>query len=355
MNVRRKKNPVNGIRNKLCRLAYRLPVLRALACRMAELERKNEQLSAYCAKLQEKSDGLDYRIEDVYHQIFLNQKEMSQCWYRLLPRDQYPEALKEWYLRETGKKLDLEHPISFNEKIQWIKLYGLNEKCTQLADKYAVRDHIAKVLGREYLTELYGVWDTFDAIDFERLPKQFILKATHGSSMNLIVTDRASFDRVQAEKQFRRWLCTDYAFYTGFELHYSAIPRRIIAEEYLQHPCGGGLAEYKVYLFHGKPEYIAYYEDTAEGRMMACFDPEWNRLPYLLKGYLRAGEIKRPPQLAVILDLSRRLGREFLFLRADWYLVDGSVKFGEMTFTPGSGILERDLELDRAMGARLHL
>lgn len=135
-------------------------------------------------------------------------------------------------------KLNLEHPKRFTEKIQYMKLYENTEIKTLLADKYKVRDWIKDKIGEEYLIPLYGVWNNFKEIDFERLPNTFVLKCNHGSAMTMVVRDKNKWSRKKAEKQFEDWMNTNYA-YEYMELHYKDIPRKIIAEEYVEEPEGG--------------------------------------------------------------------------------------------------------------------
>ena len=101
-------------------------------------------------------------------------------WWKNLPEDKYPEALKNWFKNETGKKLNLDNPQTFNEKIQWMKLYDSTRLKTKLADKYLVRDWVKEKVGEEYLVPLLGIWNNFNDIDFDKLPNQFVLKANHG-------------------------------------------------------------------------------------------------------------------------------------------------------------------------------
>lgn len=326
-----------------------MPGIRGIYNRLAQLE---EQY----AKLQKEKEWLDFRIDDVYHELFLNRKEGFARYARLLPQEAYPDALCAWYFAETGKKLDLEHPAAFNEKLQWIKLYGLEKQCTQLADKYAVRTYIEKMLGGGYLVPLLGVWDTFDEIDFDNLPDQFVLKANHGSGMNVVVNSKAAFDRQEARKRFCRWMDTDYAFYQGFELQYKGIPRKILAVGYL-----GGiedwLEEYEVYCFNGSPEYIHYITDRNGTAKKAVFDIHWERMPFTTGHFTQAGHVRKPRQLEKIVEMSRILSKDFLFVRVDWFVPgDGSIRFAEMTFTPASGLVLWDPpEYDRVVGQKLRL
>jgi hypothetical protein len=129
-----------------------------------------------------------------------------------LPPALYPWALARLYKRAIGQELNLKHPRTFTEKMQWVKLYDHNPLKTQLADKYLVREWIIDRIGEKYLIPLLGVWDSFDEIDFDLLPNQFVLKANHASGMNIIVTDKSRLDMYDAKEKFDKWLKINHAY-----------------------------------------------------------------------------------------------------------------------------------------------
>ena len=133
-------------------------------------------------------------------------------YYYTLPEACYENELKQWFRKWTSETLDLENPKTFNEKIQWLKLYDSTSIKTKLADKYLVREWVAERIGEEYLIPLLGVWDSFDEIDFDALPDQFVLKANHGSGYNYIVEDKAKFCIEDARKKFERWIREEFSF-----------------------------------------------------------------------------------------------------------------------------------------------
>ena len=153
---------------------------------------------------------------------FLRKLIFKSFLFKYVPVKCYPVYLKDFYFHKTGKQLDLENPQTFNEKIQWLKLYDSTPLKTKLADKYLVRDWVKEKIGEEYLIPLLGVWENFDDIDFDKLPDKFVLKANHGSAWNIIVTDKNSFDKKSAKKKFDKWLRTDYSL-KSFETHYRNI------------------------------------------------------------------------------------------------------------------------------------
>ena len=146
---------------------------------------------------------------------------------------QYKDTIENLYLFIEGRKLDLAHPVTFNEKIQWLKLYDSSELKTRLADKFLVRKWIAEKIGEQYLVPIIGVYDCVEDINFDTLPNRFVLKANHGSGWNIIVKDKDKANIDEIKDQLKKWLSTNFAFREGFELHYRDIKPRIIAEEYI--------------------------------------------------------------------------------------------------------------------------
>lgn len=259
--------------------------------------------------------------------------------YASLKEDQYPKELTLWYYMTTGRKLDLENPQTFNDKSQWLKLYDCTPLKTQLADKYLVRDWVKERIGEECLVPLLGVWNSFDQINFDLLPDRFVLKANHGSGWNIVVRDKAAFDKAAARRQFAAWMSTNYAFAYGFELHYANIPRKIIAERYIEN-ADGNLYDYKIHCFNGKPQYVQVIGDRDlikhTGRE-AFYDTQWNLMPFTYNYPRYEKPIPRPGALGRLLELTGILCRGFAYARIDLYVLDEGIKFGEITFIPSSG------------------
>ena len=259
------------------------------------------------------------------------------AYYSSLPPEKYPEELKLWYKRVMKEDLDLDNPKTYNEKIQWLKLYDSTPLKTRLADKYLVRDWVKKIIGEEYLIPLLGVWDSFDEIDFDKLPDQFVLKANHGSGWNIIVKDKATFDKEDARKKFDVWMHTNWAFKWGLELHYMNIPPKIIAEKYIEN--ADGLKDYRFYCFNGKPFqiWVDIFSGTPE-HLRSIFDMNWN--PVNMKcTWPEGGDLLRekPKNFELMKKFAELLSKDFAFVRVDFFEVEGKLYMGEMTFTPMGG------------------
>jgi len=283
--------------------------------------------------------------------------EKDYGFYYTLAKEQYEEELKLWYREKTGEVLDLENPQTFNEKIQWLKLYDSTPMKTLLADKLLVRDWVAEKIGEEYLIPLLHVYESFDDVNFDELPAQFALKPNHGSGYHCIVSDRSDFDPAKDRKKFERWMREDFAFKSGLELHYHGIQRRIVAEEYV-HNHGKELYDYKVFCFEGKAESILFIYHRQGKLAVEFYDLKWNRLPFGFEDFLsEEGVAQKPDNLQQLIDLAEKLAEGFHFVRVDFYrLNDGQYKFSEMTFTPGSGVRKwSSEEIDRYYGSLIRL
>ena len=256
--------------------------------------------------------------------------------------DKYAYLLSLIYGMKLGKKLNLENPQTFNEKIQWLKLYDTTELKTQLADKWRVREWVAQKIGVQYLIPLLGVWNSFDEIDLERLPNRFVLKTNHASGANVIVLDKQTHDWHSTKIKFEKWMEQNFAYLHGFELQYKDIKPKIIAEEYIETKAGN-LYDYKRYCFNGVPKYIAIIGDRVLEKhtgQTAFYNTDWKLQSFDSGDYPRYKiQKKKPDKLEEMLFLAKKLSKGFSFVRVDLYELDnGEVKFGELTFTPGNGM-----------------
>lgn len=256
------------------------------------------------------------------------------------PVEQRPEMLKEWYFNRTGETLDIDNPETYNEKIQWLKLYDSTPLKTRLADKYLVRDWVKEKIGEEYLIPLLGVWDKFDDIDFDKLPNQFVLKCNHGCGYNIVVKDKSKLDLKEAKNKINEWMKEDFAFKNGFELHYSAIPRKIIAEAYIKEVDTEAI-DYKFICCDGIPYLCWVTNKHLEIHERSFYKlPEWELQNIELKdggAILDKVGVPKPENLSTMLEICKTLAKDFPFVRVDLYLVQDKILFGEMTFTSASG------------------
>ena len=256
-------------------------------------------------------------------------------YYKHLKPKLYPAQLEEWFLRCTKTPLNLRHPETFNEKIQWIKLYDSTAKKTRLSDKYLVREWVATKIGSQYLIPLLGVWDHFDEIDFNALPNQFALKANHGSGWNKVITDKSTIDYQQLKTQFDTWMNTNFAYKASLELHYMNIKPKIIAEEYIQND--NDLYDYKFLCFNGQPQFVWIDVGRYTDHRRNIYNLDWVLQPFTI-AYPNTDSIIEPPKkLKEMTRLAKILCAGFAHVRVDFYETKGQIYFGEMTFTSGNG------------------
>lgn len=256
----------------------------------------------------------------------------------LTPEPLRPYALKAWFKKRTGRELHLSPPVTWCDKINWIKLYGITDEMRLLSDKYLVRERIKEMIGEEYLIPLLGVYESFIEIDFDTLPDRFVLKTNHASNTNLLVTDKSRLDKKRAKKDFDRWMMFDFSFRLGFQMQYHGIRRRIIAEEFLDNN-GDELYDYKYHCFDGVPVSCEYIGGRGHDTRLAFFDKDWKLLPYRTGTYPLCDTLpEKPENYEKMTEIAAILSKGFPYVRVDLYhLNDGSIKFGEMTFTPSSG------------------
>ncbi len=251
------------------------------------------------------------------------------------------------YRLSFGRKPDLDVPKTFNEQICRIKLSDHSLSYSDYTDKYAVRSYVSKTLGEEYLTPMLGVYDRFSDIPFAEFPQKFALKATHASGYNVIVRDKAALDLQKTEKQFSKWLSKNY-YLVGREKNYRNAKPRILAETYLEFP--QPLTEYKLFCFGGKVRMIAAHRFNGQNHTVTAYTPDWQRLDVRL-GYLSEPAVPQPEALKTLLSCAEKLSAPFAFVRVDLYANGTDVRFSELTFTPGGGLVHIDPpSFDETMG-----
>ena len=267
--------------------------------------------------------------------------------------------LKKCFYYNTGKELDLENPKTFNEKLQWLKLYDRKPIYTTMVDKHGAKKYVADIIGEEYIIPTIGVWDKFEDINFDSLPDRFVLKCTHDSGGLVICKDKSKLDKDAAKKKINKFLKRKY-FYIWREWSYKDVKPRIIAEQYMEDQNEAeGLTDYKFYCFNGEPKFL-YVSQGLQNHATASISfltPDWKFAPYERSDYKPLAELPRKPEcLDQMLDISRKLSREIPFVRVDLYEINGKIYFSELTFYPCAGLMPfKDPAHDLEIGQMLEL
>lgn len=282
---------------------------------------------------------------------------MTKGLFRGMKDEKYLELL---YWLVTDNKLNLENPKSYNEKIQWLKLYDRKPLYTKLVDKYEVRKYIAEEIGEEHLIPLLGVWDNFDDIDFDLLPNQFVLKCTHDSGGLVICKDKSKFNKKSARKKIKASLKRNY-YFPAREWPYKNVNPRIIAEKYMSEPSSEGLTDYKFFCFNGNPEFL-YVSRGLENHSTASISflsMDGKFMPFKRKDYKNFDTLpKMPVNFEYMIMLVKKLARQINspFIRVDLYEISGKVYFSELTFSTCGGMIPFDPpEYDIKIGKMLDL
>lgn len=257
---------------------------------------------------------------------------------RLYKGDKY-NALR--YYLATKKKLNLDDPQTWSEKLLWLNKFWHSEIKVLCADKYKVREYITSKGYSETLVPLLGFWKDAGLIDFSKLPNRFVLKCNHGCRMNILVEDKSKLDINETVKKLNKWMRVDYSKKTA-EYHYHDIERYIICEEFLPIDHSSEIVDFKIHCFNGVPKWIGlcYERDYSTGHPKEMImSPKWERLMYLKSDRLDDGKrMDKPEKLEAMVEMACNLSKDFPYVRVDLYYIKGNIYFGELTFTP-SGCL----------------
>lgn len=272
------------------------------------------------------------KVNDFLQRVYQN------LLYQVLPDKLFLEGL---YFIAFGKKLNLKNPRTFNEKIQWLKLYNRCPQYTIMVDKAAVKEYVANIIGDQYLIPTYGVWDKFDEIDFESLPNQFVLKTTHDSGGIVICKDKENFDKKTAKKKLTRSLKRNY-YSRSKEWAYKNVKPRIMAEKFMEDKTTPDLKDWKIFCFDGDPKFLFVASDRFtpnEETKFDFYDIEFNHLPFTNGHPNSDTPIERPKAFDEMIECAKKLSKGYPHIRTDFYEINGKVYFGELTLCHYSGLV----------------
>ncbi len=273
-----------------------------------------------------------------------------------LSLDDKKYIIEHQFEQAVGYKPNIDNPKSFNEKLQWLKLYNEDPLLTKCADKYLVRDYVKEKIGEEYLIPLLGVWDSPDEIDFDKLPEQFVLKVNWGSGQNIIVKDKSKLDIKEAKAKLKEWLKPhSNHYYFGFEWCYKNIQPKIIAEKYIEQ-IDGNLLDYKIFCNNGNPSFLFVGIDRHKDLKFNFYDLDFNLLPFKQHYDVSNKKIPKPECFQEMLNVAKKLSKDFLHARIDLFLIGNKIYFGEITFYHFNGLEAFEpVEWDYKLGEMLTL
>ncbi|MBS6642766.1 MAG: glycosyl transferase [Clostridiaceae bacterium] len=241
------------------------------------------------------------------------------------------------YWMATGKKLKLNNASTFNEKIQWMKLFDRNPIYPIVVDKYKVRDYVSERIGSDYLIPLLGKWDSLDAININSLPEQFVLKCNHDSGGISICQDKCRFDWNKEKKKLAIHMRQNH-YYLSREWAYKDVKPCIIAEKYMVDMKTGELRDYKFFCFNGKPRYVQVDFNRFVNHKRNIYDLNWNLIDLAIKCPNDPNKsIEKPENFNIMLEVAKKLSVGFPQVRVDLYSVNENVYFGELTLYHGNG------------------
>ena len=248
--------------------------------------------------------------------------------------------IKLQYFIKFGRRVDLKNPKRFNDKLQWYKLYYRDPLMTVCADKYAVRDYVKSKGYGHILNDIYGIYNSFEEINFDSLPDKFVMKTTNGGGINYLCEDKSKIDYKSLKKQFNQWLSRNI-YASGREWSYKGIKPRIIIERYLESEDKRfeGINDYKFVCFNGEAKYILVDVNRRVNFQRNVYDTKWNKLDVEFNRPNFKEIHENPEKLNEMIDIVNNLAKEFPFVRVDLYLVNNEIYFGELTFYPGTGYL----------------
>ena len=290
--------------------------------------------------------------------MWMNKKEVKNLLVRIakiIPDSLY---LRIVYRLRMGEPLNLRNPKTYTEKLQWLKINDVNPKHTEMVDKHLVKDYVAKIIGEEYIIPTYGAWDSFEEIDFDKLPDQFVLKCNHDSASVVICKDKASFDKESARKSLSASLKNDF-FYVGREHPYKGIRKKIIAEAYMEDSELQELRDYKFFTFGGVPRIVhvvSNRQNKDEDTYGDFFDMDYQHLDLHMGHDFAPNPPEKPYNFEKMKEFARILSAGTRHLRVDFYEVNKQLYFGELTFYQDSGWKKIEpIEWNRKLGMWINL
>jgi hypothetical protein len=276
---------------------------------------------------------LSYKVSCKYREIYERRFENN------LTSEEIKYVLEVQYESGMGKKLNLSNPQTFNEKLQWLKFYYRNDLLTKCADKVEARDYIKEIVGEQYLVPIYGVYDNFNEIDFNKLPKEFLLKVNWGCKQNVLCKNKTKFNVKNAKEKITTWLSPKKNhYYECFEWQYKNIKPKIICEKYIDLKNDGFLTNYRFFCFNGKFKILVILL-IKNGKIYGNFYDDKLHFLSVKQNYQNKQDyVPKIANYKKMVEIAEKLSKPFPHVRVDMYeTTDKKIYIGELTFTNWNG------------------
>ena len=282
-----------------------------------------------------------------------------------MPQTEYEDFVCKLYAEKfdrfdfcRGLRMNFENPTDFTQKQQWLNLYDRDPRKSLYTDKYEVRKHIKEMIGEDYLVPLISIdgkdcFTKVSEIDFDKLPNAFVIKCTHGSHMNVIVSDKSKLsnkDIKGIKKQLNKWLKTDYSFVSGLELQYHYIKPRMLIEQYIE-ASNHDLPDYKFFCFSGELKFMWVDASRFTEHRRTVYDLDFKKTPFQFDLIPEVEGFNKPIRFEEMKKLAIKLCEDFTFVRVDFYEANGKLYFSELTFSSHAGLMPpRPIEYNKVLG-----
>ena len=240
------------------------------------------------------------------------------------------------FCRSQGVNINLENPVTIQDKMAWLNIYDTDPLKVKCADKIRLHEYCKEILGEDICIPLIKTYNSTSEINWDELPDKFVIKCNHGSGMNVIVSDKKSVDKNGIIQKLNRWMKTDFSMQNGFESHYHDIPHKILVEQYMNDGTLSGLTDYKFWCFNGEPGFIHVVNDRFSNNMHFNFyDVYFNKIDLAQTNHpVSPNLIDKPKHLSEMVECGKKLSSNFKFVRVDFYEINDRIYLGELTFTP---------------------
>ena len=249
--------------------------------------------------------------------------------------------LKTKYRLIFARRLDLEHPTTYSAKLQWLKLNDRRSEYTRMVDKIEAKKYVASIIGNEYIIPTLKMYDSINQVNFDELPKQFVIKCTHDSGSVIVCKDKDKLDKKKALEKLNKGLKQNF-YYQTREYPYRSVKPRLIAEQYMEDESGYELKDYKIFCFNGQPKMSFVASDRqkeGEDTKFDFYDLEWNHIPVTNGHPCSKNGIPKPKNYEKMLEIAAKLSEGIPHVRVDLYNINGKIYFGELTFFHWSGFM----------------